>query len=289
MRSVLELARDEHFQERLIWVSGLSAATWPKWSTFLRSYSDASRNHVPTERRTVFVVPLCGAGFDHVELSEVAVAHHEFRDVVHRDDLYILALQYAHDRPRRRVIRSLLAHTIANIAHWDPALAKRLLEADLQSALQPRAILRAYAQERAWSAQTPEDWEAGTVDGPRKRPIVHSALLLAQGREAELGRRLWAAQASVLMPLLEERRAELIDRHRDHFDLPFETDLDRIEKPEDFELGPLVYYFHRHGPPNRKLMGEVKQLRDLRNKLAHLVPLEPREALHPVLLLGVTS
>lgn len=284
VRSALDLARDERFQERLIWVRGLCPPAWPRWRTFLRSYSDASRNHVPTDRRTAFVVPLHGAGFDQAELSEVAVAHREFRDVVHRDDLYIFAVQHPHRRKRRRIIRSLLAHTVAHVACFDHALAERLLAADVQLALKPWPILRDYAEERGWSVDTAEDWASGTVDGPRKRPTVHSALLFAQKRQVELSRRLWAAQASVLMPLLEERRTELIDRHRNHFDLPFETELERYEKPEDLELGPLVHYFHQHGPPNRRAMGEARQLRHLRNKLAHIVPLEPSEALHPLLL-----
>lgn len=284
VRSVLDLARDEHFQERLIWVRGLRPAAWPKWRMFLRSYSDASRNHVLTDRRTTFVVPLCGSGFDQAELSEVAVVNREFRDVVHRDDLYIFAVQHSERRKRRRVIRSLLAHTVAHVACFDHALAERLLEADVHLALKPWPILRAYAQERGWSVETAEDWAVGTIDGPRRRPTVHSALLFAKKRQAELSRRLWAAQAAVLMPLLEERRTELINRYRNHFDLPFETELERYEKPEDLELGPLVHYFHRHGPPNRRAMGEARQLRHLRNKLAHIVPLEPNEALHPLLL-----
>ena len=283
--SLAELVRLEHFQERLIWVSGVSPENWPAWRTFLLAYSDASRNHVPEGRRTALVVPLRGAGFQQPDVSDVAVTHRQFRDVVHRDDLFVMALQHEDGRPsRHRVSRALRANSVAHISQWDHTLAERLLEADLQSALQPRAILESYARERSWTAETAENWEVGTVNGPRNRPLVHSALLALQGREPELDRRLWAAQASVLLPLLEERRVELIDRHRSHFKLPFETELGRFEEPDDLELGSLLYYFHLHGPPSGKVMGEAKRLRAARNKLAHIKPLTPSEALHPVLL-----
>ena len=284
--SVADLVRLKHFQERLIWVSGVSPESWPAWRIFLQAYSDASRNHVPEDRRTALVVPLQGAGFQQPDLSDVAVTHRKFRDVVHRDDLYVMALQHEDSRgpSRHRMSRALRANSVAHISQWDHSLAEQMLETDLQSALQPRAILESYARGRGWIAETVEDWEVGTVDGPQSRPVVHSALLAIQGREAELDRRLWAAQASVLMPLLEERRVELIDRHRTHFKLPFETELGRFEEPDDLELGPLLYYFQLHGPPNGKAMGEARRLRAARNKLAHIKPLKPSEALHPVLL-----
>ena len=86
------------------------------------------------------------------------------------------------------------------------------------------------------------------------------------------------------MPLLEERRAELVNHHRDRFQLPFETDLGIIEHPDDLEFGPLVYYLSVHRTEGRALLPRARKLRDFRNKLAHLEPLSPREATHPTLL-----
>ena len=103
-------------------------------------------------------------------------------------------------------------------------------------------------------------------------------------REAELDRRLWAAQASVLMPLVEQRRADFVNRYRSHFRLPFETELGVVERPEDLEPGQVVYYFERHDPPSMRAMREARWLRYFRNKLAHIEPLPPDQALHPILL-----
>ncbi len=215
-----QIILDERFRGRLFWVDGLTPENWPRWRDFLDGFSHASRNAGATSRPPVLVLPLRGGGFETVEVSEPSIRIRDFRNVVDRDDLYVLVLQSRQVRGRRQVIRALLANAVAQIAQWDHVLAATLLRGGLEAALQPQAILRRYAEERGWTAETAESWEAGTLDGPRKRPIVHSALLLAQGREDELKRRLWAAQAAVLMPLLEERRLELVHRHRHRFELP---------------------------------------------------------------------
>ncbi len=99
-------------------------------------------------------------------------------------------------------------------------LAKRLLGARPEAILRPHAMLEADAPERGRSKQTPETWEAGTVDGPAARPLVHSSLLYAKGRLAELNRRLWAAQASALLPMVGDRQAELVHEFGGQFKLP---------------------------------------------------------------------
>ncbi len=161
------------------------------------------------------------------------------------------------------------------------------LPAGLADHLEQRtnATLARYAEERGWTAETPELWEAGTLDGPRERPVVHSALLLVQGRDRALNRRLWAGQAAVLLPLLEERRIELVDRNRHRFSrLPFETDYGVIETPEDMELGALVLYFSRHREGGRGVLGPARRLRTFRNELAHFRPLSFAQATHATLL-----
>lgn len=284
VRSALDLAHHPDFQHRLLWVDGVSPTTWPAWSAFLRSYSDASRNHVAAGHRSVFVLPLGGSHFHGAAVSGVAVRYREYRDVIHFHDLFVLALQRELDLGVVREHRALLANTVAHLAQWDYRLAERLLKAQPEAILQPLEILVDYAGHRGWTHNTPDCWELGTVDGPRDRPVVHSALLAVTGRNSEINRRLWAAQASVLLPLVEERRADFVNRYRDHFELPFQTELDLIESADDLELGHLVLYFERFRAPSPRAMREARRLRHLRNKLAHIEPLPPEQALHPMLL-----
>ena len=284
-RTPQQVVLDERFRNRVFWIEGLTPENWPAWRRFLRNFAHASRNAEATARPPVFLLPLCGTGFEVSDLAEPSISSREFRDVVDRDDLYMLVLQSRQARRRRRVIRALLANTVAQVAQWDHVLARILLDGGPEAALQPHATLARYAEERGWTAETPELWEAGTLDGPPKRPIVHSALLLVQGRDRALSRRLWAAQAAVLLPLLEERRIELVDRNRHRFSrLPFETDYGVIETPEDMELGALVLYFSRHREGGRGVLGPARRLRTFRNELAHFRPLSFAQATHATLL-----
>ena len=284
-RTAQRFVSDERFQNRMFWVDGVTPDIWQNWQRFLRDFAHASRNAEATARPPVFLVPLCGAGFEIHDLSEPAISLREFRDVVDRDDLHILVLQSPQTHGRNRVIRALLANAVAQIAQWDHELAEVLLDAGPEAALEPHATLARYAEGRGWTAETPEHWEAGTLDGPRERPVVHSALLQVQGEERALNRRLWAAQAAVLLPLLEERRSELVDRNRDRFaNLPFETEFGVIETPEDMELGALVLYFSRYRESGQGVLGPAHRLRTFRNELAHLRPLSFSEATHSTLL-----
>ena len=280
-----QVVLDERCRNRMFWVDGLTVTNWPGWRRFLRDFAHARRNAETTARPPAFILPLGGTGLEVSDLAEPSIISREFRDVVDRDDLYVLVLQSPQARRRRRVIRALLANTVAQIAQWDHILAGNLLDGGPEAALEPRATLARYAEERGWTAKTPELWEAGTLDGPRKRPVVHSSLLLVKGQERELNRRLWAAQAAVLLPLLEERRIELVNRNRHRFDsLPLETDFGVVENPEDMELGPLVFYFSRHPDGGQDVLGPAHRLRKFRNKLAHLRPLSYSEATHSTLL-----
>ena len=280
-----QLVVDDRLRDRVFWVDGMTTENWPAWRRFLCSFAHASRNAEASARPPLFLLPLCGDGFEVSGLAEPSISYREFRDVVDRDDLYVMALQSAQARRRQRVVRSLLANSVAQVAQWDHVLAERLLDRGPEAALQPQVTLSHYAEERGWTAETRERWENGTLDGPPERPVVHSALLVAQGRERELNRRLWAAQAAVLMPLLEERRLELVDRNRHRFSrLPFETDFGVIETPEDMELGTLVLYFSRYREGGQRVLGPAHRLRKLRNKLAHFRPLTYAEATHATLL-----
>lgn len=284
-RTPQQVVLHERLRNRVFWIDGLAPENWPAWRGFLRSFAHASRNAEATARPPTFLLPLCGAGFDVSDLAEPSISCREFRDVVDRDDLHVLVLQSRKVRRRRRVIRALMANTVAQVAQWDHVLAGVLLESGPEAALQPRATLKRYAAERGWTAETPERWEAGTLDGPREQPVVHSALLLVQGRERDLNRRLWAAQAAVLLPLLEERRLELVDRNRHRLDrLPLETEYGVIETPEDMEFGALVLYFSRHREGSRGVLGPADRLRRFRNKLAHFRPLSFAQATHATLL-----
>ena len=282
-RSITELAVTDSFQGRLVWIEKIDSGMWPDWSRFLRAYSDACRN-VDILNRTVFIVLLSGEPVTGDVPEEVALVRCDFRGAVDTLDLFIFALRQVPESVKCREHRALLAHTVAQVAQWDSLLAEQLLALPLAEALSPEGALRQYAGNRGWTAETPECWEKGTVDGSTERPTVHSALLEVCGASRLVRQRIWAAQAAVLLPLVEERRVGLVGRYGRYLELPIETeDGRRVDDPLDLDLGQLAWYLDRRGKP-QVLRKQVRRLRRIRNRLAHMEPLEAEQALDRMLL-----
>ena len=276
--SITELVATDSFQGRLVWLEKIDLGMWPDWSRFLRAYSDACRN-VDILNRTVFIVLLSGEPVTRKVPEEVALVRCDFRGAVDTLDLFIFALRQVPDSVKCREHRALLAHTVAQVAQWDSLLAEQLLALPLAEALSPEGALRHYARDRGWTAETPECWENGTVDGPAERPTVHSALLEVCGASRSVRQRIWAAQAAVLLPLVEERRVGLLDRFGRFLELPIKTeDGTWVDDPLDLDLGQLAWSLDRRGKP-RVLRRQVRRLRRIRNRLAHMEPLGAEQAL----------
>lgn len=281
--NIADLAGIESFQGRLLWLENVDSAAWSRWDEALGTYSDACRN-VDMLSRSVFVVVLSGDSASHGSRREVALTCRDFRDDVDSSDLFTLALWQTRSSVACRQHRLLLAHTVAQVAQWDSFLAEELLALPVVEVLNPVSVLQEYARRRGWTPETPRTWEAGTVDGPVQQPVVHSALLELSGASRVVQQRLWAAQAAVLLPLVEQRRVGLIERERRYITIPIESGGgQQIVDPLDLDLGKLAWHLDRSEVP-RRLRIRAQKLRQVRNKLAHMEPLTPKQALHPMLL-----
>ena len=281
--SMAELADTASFQGRLLWIEKIARSDWAQWSAALAAYAEACRS-VDLSNRTLFIVVLSGGTVAEESPEEVALVRRDFRNVVDTLELFMFALCKLPASIERVEHRALMAHTVSQVARWDCRLAERLLSASLDEALRPDDALRDYAHRRGWTSGTSRCWENGTVDGPADRPIVHSALLAISGESRLVRQRVWAAQAAVLLPLVNEMRVRLIPHCRRCLTLPIEIESGRwVYDPLDLEVGQLARYLDRADIP-RRLKQHVRWLRDVRNKLAHMEPLEPEEILDPMLV-----
>ena len=282
VRKIAELAFIQSFQSRWVWIENVRSCDWARWSAALVEYAHACRN-VDLLRRTVIVVLISGKVVAEECPEEVALKRLDFRDVVRPADLFVFALWNAPRSISRREHRTLLAHTVAQVAQWDYLLAEELLSLPLDEALSPEKALRQYAQKRGWTAATQKCWNVGTIDGPAGQASVHSALLSVAGGVRRVYQRIWAAQAAVLFPLVEERRIGLVQRYRRYLQPPIETNVRVVNDPLDLEIGELKWYLDRCRKP-WALRKRVRRLRHVRNELAHMRPVGPEDALHSVLL-----
>ena len=123
------------------------------------------------------------------------------------------------------------------------------------------------------------------MQSKKRSSVVHSAMLEISGDERAVRHRLWSAQAAVLLPLVEERRAELVKEHRHRIRLPVKTEDGEISDPLDLSIGQLAWLLDRQGEA-MKLRKQLRRLKRVRNALAHMAPVRVEDALHEALVGG---
>lgn len=255
-RSVGVLVREATFWGHLLWIDGITAASWPEWLAFLLEYSHACRT-LPLHQRTLFCVPLFGALAANLPAEQLCLTRRCFRGFLEQLDLHLYAATLASERtPLRRQLQATLA---AEVALWDVSLVERLCQEPLERSMLVREILAEVAQERAWDRArcAAPTWHAGMVGVVDGVESVNAAVLAVNGdRRGELDRRLWSAQVRVLLPFVEARRRELLDR------VPMRPELRRLEVGQ--LAGMCIDVFPAAVRPY------VRLLRDVRNALSHL-------------------
>ncbi|MCY3841632.1 MAG: hypothetical protein OXH09_23810, partial [Gammaproteobacteria bacterium] len=180
-------------------------------------------------------------------------------------DLLLFASETLRERTDDPLVRSLLANTVACVAAWDFDSAATLVAEDDQTIMAPTEVLRALAEERGWSADTPLDWRLGTAS---RNGIAHPARAAIEDPPIELERRLWSAQLAVLLPWIEERRHEVVATNLYEVKRQMRTNGDGHGDPYDIEVGDLYVLFARRGG-HRGIRKALGCLRDGRNELAH--------------------
>ena len=273
--TLLDLCEHEDFRGRLIWLGGvgrMDSDNCCAWKKFLTDYAQASRS-VSELDRTLFVAVLEGAPPADPPPEDVTLKCFDWRGVIDETDLLLAAHERLHSRDAGAVLRSLLATTVAHVASWDPNVAERLLDEGCDAILNPVSLLQSVAKEKGWTSETDACWELGTASG---NGVSHAALASLEDPPRDLRRRLWSAQASVLLPSIAGWRWDLLLQHRaliaEHL-----TREGKPEDPLDLDIGELAGMVQRPGF-DPEVQRAVRQMNRWRNELAHLRPLSANAA-----------
>ena len=270
--TIRNLAGNEGFAGQLVCVSSGSPTSWQAWKAFLLEYADACRG-VPEGKRSLFVVLAEGFPVTSAPSDDVTLCTKVWSDVVGEIDLLIYASLQLQRSSLPSSKRKLLALSVSRVALWDFDVADRLLDGRPQDMLAPAAILDELARDRGWNAETPVAWETGTEDHCDGARHIHSSICLVRGDEGTVTHRVWSAQASVILPLIEKRRLELLRDCRRFLRLPVEIDGEIISNAEDLEIGHLAHAVSR-SPADPGLKQRLQRLRRVRNHLAHMEVLD---------------
>lgn len=272
------LFADSRFRGRFLFVTGIRAEAWPRWSAFLSQFEEACRPMGLLDR-TAICVFLSGLPALSPPRAEVCLSVRFWRGQVSEADMMHYCWIRVRNRPWPALHRKLAAALAAKVALWDPLIADFLLDREFEHILAPAAALQEYARIRDWAngSSLPDHlrlWAEGKADLFEDEWRLHAALLTNERNAAELRSRIWSAQISVLMPILEEERRRLIQKHRRQMPLPYRTPWGLVDRVEDLELQHLAKILCSLPRLDLAIRQRVQLLGRIRNKLAHLEPLE---------------
>lgn len=283
-RSAASLVRSIE-SKRVVMITGVEMPHWPAWQRLLDDYANASRS-VPAVDRSQLLVIASGVPKVRLPSRAPALIPLVWDGVVGEADVFSYVIQSL----RRRGARvdghaKLLARIITRLALWDFDLADGLLALDPSRLFDPAAAVRSASAGVPALLQLGNRWEEGGSAEFDGEDLTHAAALVRDGDPGgELSMRLWAAQASELLPALEICRRQLAKRMKDaRLRLPVSLNGELIHDLVDVEIGPLLHLARQHRlPPD--IVRVAEKLWRLRNKLAHLTPLNADEALDPELI-----
>lgn len=276
-RSVAKLRQMLSFGQVVI-VDGVGSQSWDAWRDFLIEYEVASRG-VSSFDRTLFAVIVRGIPMVRMPDQAVALKSVPWRDVVGEIDMRLYVHEALRERRPHSTWTRLLTQVIVKIALWDFELADFLIEADSKELFDPKVLLEMAMTMPNKAIVLFGDWESGGIQHFDGVEMKHSYLLVADFEgQSEIRMRLWAAQASEMLPTIELQRRALALRMRDHLPMPIRLNDENVKDLNDVEIGTLAFLACKYNLRN-SIIQAANRLRRFRNKLAHLEPLNADEAL----------
>jgi hypothetical protein len=255
---------------RKIVVVDAAAPRFAVWVAFLQGFSNFARSTPENDRAVFLLIGPAGLAWSAFPSSDQALAVEQFINVVRPVDFHMLAAA-SHsgsedpvefeDELRVALIRSLAGH--------DLELARRLALMRLVELHSPTQALRARAAELGWDVDGPQTWERGFEDGRVGGRRRHPAADYLKLGESAVHSCVWKAHVSVVFPMLERARNQLVELYRSRL-TPVENQYGKVDDIRDLELGQIrVQVRSRCRPPEVRWLDCLVRVR---NCLAHQEP-----------------
>ena len=178
----------------------------------------------------------------------------------------------------------IVSRIVAKLALWDFSLADQLVEQKAADFFSPNDLIGKLAAIGEVTSILERTWESGGLQKYDGVEMLHPFVLAKDSVLAPIiTKRVWAAQASELLPMLELQRSALAKRMQRLVPKVLNVDGEIVKDLDDLEFGQLALVARQH-----KLGKELTRLTTkwqvFRNRLAHMRLLEEHEALDTELL-----
>lgn len=208
--SVADFARHPLLADQVIIVDGLDRRQIRRWSLFLRQLQvEGSADSIIGP----IIIALLPPGISKEETHELCGPARLFSSlgIVDRYDTasYVAALgiRPGDDLPAR------VGHSVMlDVAAWSKDVLESIMGWDVSDQIEPIPLLERASDKSAYPYPC---WENGLVDLWDDEPAAHPVAALKFGLRDHVRRRIWRAQAAVLLPFTHRILRSLIARYKD--------------------------------------------------------------------------
>lgn len=266
--SISKLFESEAFRRAPLLLADLKLYDCRDWFDFLNAFELRAKSVDAYDRPRFVLRVTCNVDEVPSSLSDgQVVSQRQWNGITSELDTAILITRKVMERELKPHQRRLLVAWVAQLALWDTELIDWLLALPLARLAMPKEALCEYGQLKGWANQRFTSWLEGTrnyYDGSDRR---HSAWLALNDGGNELDRRLWAAQASVVLPLLDQHRRALIRESMGYLK-PTLRGIASLDDALEMEFNELHNRLVQVIAP-RSLQEKGRRLREHRNCLSH--------------------
>jgi hypothetical protein len=270
--SVEDFAEHPALSDQVLIVDGIDRSQIRRWGLFLRQLALLRFGQMIVGPIVIVLLPI---GLRRDERAELAGSAKlvSTQGSVGRYDAISYAAQIG-IRPSPDLVSRVGHATAIEVAAWSREVLETILAWESHDQVDPLALLERAADK----AMLPYPcWENGLVDYWEDDPAIHPVAAVKFGMRDHLKRRVWSAQAGVLLPFSYRVLHSLIARHKDHLSKlvspahPYvknygsrEVEVKDVWKLEFHDLQQLAD--HRMSPEER----ELRRLAHVtRNAVAH--------------------
>jgi hypothetical protein len=207
--SVAEFASHPGLVDQVLIVDGVDRRHLRRWSLFLRQLMAESTEEAVVGPILLLFLP---TGLSHDQRSALCgpAAFVSTQGMIDRYDSASYAAGIG-ARPAQG-LTSRVGHAAAiEVAAWSRELLEKMVGWDAADQIAPIPLLERGATRIPYPFPC---WENGLVDYWDDEPAAHAAAALKHGYLDHVRRRLWSAQASILLPFTHRVLRSLISRHQ---------------------------------------------------------------------------
>ncbi len=253
-------------------VSGLNKEAWSLWSGFVSSVRREADGDISKMPR-LFVITPANLPQSQIVSAFGRKAIHRWEGIVDRLDMEFWANREC--MPATGIMERLARETSLELAGPNIFLLRDLLKLEESQQIEPWDILREAAE--GWVGKKSATWREGLVDVWDDAVRVDTMVLALRNQRAVFDKRIWRAQARVLLSFVEDIRSMIIRRHRQYlqelvpWDHPHFNNRNTRNHAQEFDVRDLSLALKFRLSPKEKNLVHIAS-KEITNPLAHMSP-----------------